>query len=212
VNNNETLVRQLFANPNHVDWLELKVPFDTSTWAEEVKLIEPYYVDHRGSEEHSGWSSCCLHGLGIGKTNGYEFYQDTDDGYHWTELTTLAPTITEFWKVFPAETYKRIRFMKLAAGGRINMHRDCEPKDLEGFDPFEHDFALNLAVVHPDTCVMTVNRLTVPWKSGMSILLNISKDHEVVNNSEQDRIHMIAHFKVGNRKNEFCDLINRSRS
>jgi len=59
---------------------------------------------------------------------------------------------------------------------------------------------------------MTVNSQTVPWRPGMSILLNVSKDHEVINNSTQDRIHMIAHFKVGNRKEEFCELINRSRT
>lgn len=211
MNDNEALVKWLFADLSRINWLELKVPFNTSKWAEEAKLIEPYYVSHRGAEEHNGWTSCCLHGLGVDKTNGYEFYQDTDDGYHWTELVNLAPTITDFWKSFPAESYKRIRFMKLAAGGSINLHRDCEPEDLKDFDPFEDDFALNLAIVHPEGCTMTVGGKTVPWVSGMSILLNVSKDHEVINNSDQDRIHMIAHFKVGNRKKEFCDLINRSR-
>jgi hypothetical protein len=212
MDNNEALVRWLFAKPERIDWLELKVPFDISQWEAEAKQIEPYYVSHRGSEEHNGWTSCCLHGLGVDKTNGYEFYQDTDDGYDWTELTSLAPSITQFWKSFPAESYKRIRFMKLAAGGRINLHRDCEPEDLQGFDPFEHDFALNLAIVQPQDCIMTVGGKTVPWVPGMSILLNVSKDHEVINNSNQDRIHMIAHFKVGNKKDEFCKLVSRSRT
>lgn len=212
MNNNEALVRWLFAKLNRINWLEIKVPFDTSTWAEEARLVDPYYVAHRGSEEHHGWTSCCLHGLSIDKTNGYEFYQDTDDGYNWTELTKLAPTITNFWKSFPAESYKRIRFMKLSPGGRINLHRDCEPEDLREFDPFEDDFALNLAIVHPAECIMTVDGYTVPWQAGMSILLNVSKDHEVVNNSNFDRIHMIAHFKVGNKKDQFCELINRSRN
>jgi hypothetical protein len=212
MNNSEALVRWLFAKPDRINWLEIKVPFDTSTWAEEANRINPYYVTHRGAEEHDGWSSCCLHGLGIDKTNGYEFYQTEDTGYDWTELAQLTPTITNFWKTFPAESYKRIRFMKLAAGGRISLHRDCEPEDLVGFDPFEHDFALNLAVVHPEECTMTVAGATVPWKTGMSILLNVSKDHEVINNSNHDRIHMIAHFRVGNRKDEFCELISRSRN
>lgn len=211
MNNNEALVRWLFSDPKRIDWLEIKVPFDTTKWGEEASRVEPYYVKHRGAEEHDGWSSCCLHGLGVDKTNGYEFYQDADSGYDWTELTTVTPTITEFWKSFPAESYKRIRFMKLAAGGKINLHRDCEPEDLKGLDPFEHDLALNLAIVHPEGCIMKVNNKVVPWVSGMSILLNVSKDHEVVNNSDQDRIHMIAHFKVGNRKDEFCEMVNRSR-
>jgi hypothetical protein len=212
MNDNEALVRWLFAKPERINWLELKVPFDTSSWAYEAECIDPYYVTHRGSEEHDGWTSCCLHGLGVDKTNGYEFYQDSDDGYNWTELTQLAPSITNFWKLFPAQSYKRIRFMKLSAGGKINLHRDCEPEDLTGFDPFEDDFALNLAITQPEGCIMTVGGQTVPWHPGMSILLNVSKDHEVINNSKQDRIHMIAHFKVGNRKEEFCELINRSRT
>ncbi len=212
MDNNEALVRWLFAKPERIDWLELKVPFDISQWEEEAKQVEPYYVSHRGSEEHDGWTSCCLHGLGVDKTNGYEFYQDADNGYNWTELTSLAPSITQFWKSFPAESYKRIRFMKLAAGGRINLHRDCEPDDLQGFDPFEHDFALNVAIIQPQDCIMKVDGKTVPWVPGMSILLNVSKDHEVINNSNRDRIHMIAHFKVGNRKDEFCKLVSRSRT
>jgi hypothetical protein len=207
----EELTRFIFKDPNSILWFELDLPFDTTKWEEEAKNIESYYVDHRGSEEHKGWSSCCLHGLGVDKTNGYEFYQDVDDGYHWTELTSLCPTITHFWKnVFPAESYKRIRFMKLKAGGKINLHRDCEPEELNGFDPFIHDFALNLAVVQPKNCDMYVDQKLVPWKKGMLILLNVSKDHYVVNNSNTDRIHMIAHLKVGNRKKEFSELIRRS--
>lgn len=209
--NDEELTRSIFADPSTIDWIELDVPFDTSKWAEEAKRIEPHYVKHRGAELHDSWTSCCLHGLGIDKTNGYEFYQSKDSGYGWTELANLAPTITQFWKeIFPAESYKRIRFMKLGAGGKINLHRDCEPEELNGLDPFEHDLALNLAIVHPDECIMTVDGKQVPWKTGMAILLNVSKDHEVVNNSQYNRIHMIAHLKVGNRKEEFCKLVANS--
>jgi len=47
----------------------------------------------------------------------------------------------------------------------------------------------------------------VPFKSGKMIMCNIFNDHSVVNNSEKDRIHLIAHCYLGNRKKEYCELI-----
>lgn len=210
VNNNEILVRKMFADPSQINWIELELDIDVDKWMEESNAVEQYYVAHRGSENHSGWESCCLHGLAIDKTNSYQHYQEYDNGYNWTELTNLVPTITQFWKNFPAESYKRIRFMKLKAGGYIDLHRDCDPKDLQNFDPFQNDLALNVAITQPKECIMNVSNKPVPWKPGMGILLNVSKEHEVFNNSNQDRIHMIAHFKVGKYKKEFSDLLCRN--
>jgi hypothetical protein len=207
MDNNEQIVRDIFKDTSKVAWVQLDVPFDVNAWQEEVNRVLPYYVEHR-EKDSVGWSSCCLHGLAIDKTNGWEFYTDRDQGYDWTALTELTPAITEFWKhTFPAESYKRIRFMKLAPGGRIDLHRDCEPESLKDFDPFVHDMALNLAITHPKECSMEVDGNTVPWRPGMSIILNVSKDHVVTNNSNQDRVHMIAHFKVGNKKEEFSKLV-----
>jgi hypothetical protein len=41
-------------------------------------------------------------------------------------------------------------------------------------------------------------------------MVNIFNDHSVINNSSKDRIHLIAHCYLGNKRKEFCELIVNS--
>jgi hypothetical protein len=50
----------------------------------------------------------------------------------------------------------------------------------------------------------------VPFKHGKVFLINILKDHQVVNNSNVDRIHMIAQAHIGNQREQFNKLLDRS--
>ena len=47
-------------------WLELDIDFKPFIDSQELNSVDPYYVPHRSDEYgNKGWSSCCLHGLGI---------------------------------------------------------------------------------------------------------------------------------------------------
>jgi hypothetical protein len=52
----------------------------------------------------------------------------------------------------------------------------------------------------------------VPWKEGKSFIVNITNNHSVYNNSNEYRMHLIAHCIIGNKKEEFSKLITRSYS
>ena len=112
----------------HIGWLELNL-----THPIEVQDIE--YYGHRGHETHNGWSSCCLHGLGVDKiatapTYGHDEFTAP---YEFTEIAEQFPNTVEFWNNFPAERFTRIRFMKIEAGGSISVHND-------GYDDIPDDF------------------------------------------------------------------------
>ena len=67
-------------------WLELDMSFKPFTDHVEFAKLEHHYVPHRDKETHTGWSSCCLHGLGVDKTQvakeyGYDDECDSDDDY-----------------------------------------------------------------------------------------------------------------------------------
>lgn len=193
-------------------WLELDTSFTPYYEPKELKAVEPYYVEHREGEDHAGWESCCIHGLGSDMTGicyDYGYDNEIEAPYHWTEVSRKAPRAAQFWQEFPAERFARVRFMKLKPGGHIGTHNDRPvqyPKNLLDFL-----LPINVAITHPENCTMNIEgHGEVPWQPGKVFLVNILQNHSVQNNSTEDRIHMIAQVHPGNRKKEFVDLIARS--
>lgn len=193
-----------------IGWIELDIEFDVNIWQQESEKIKEYLVNHREGDGHIGWQSCCLHGRGIQLTGTDD--SAPDDLYHWTSLTKLCPSITQFWKSFPTEKFKRLRFMELAPGGLVSPHSDG-PSGLRNtdFDVLEHMVPINVAITHPTECSMRlISYGNVPFSPGKMFTINITDTHTVVNNSNEFRMHMIAHCVVGNKKEEFADLIVKS--
>ncbi len=192
-----------------IPWLELDLKFNVDVWKQQVLEAEPHYQEYRDSYGDK-WSSCCLHGLGIDKTYTADNYGHNEyhAPYQYTDLAYKCPVITDFWKYqFPAERYTRVRFMKLAAGGKIDWHTDGSiPEDV---DPLMSILPINLAIVHPKNCEMFVGDKLVPWQEGKVMMINISERHAFFNHSSKDRIHMIANVVLGNRTKEFCDMLVR---
>lgn len=211
------LTKWLF-NQDEIGWLKLDVDFDLNQWLAESQAAEKFYVTHRDWEnydgvKHNGWASCCIHGLSVDRTQADE---NIDlDKFHWTELADEVPSITNFWKKFPVERYKRLRFMKLDANGFIGIHNDLPPRmpaaSLKELNVLENTISINVSITQPDGCDFVTKEFgTVPWNKGDSYIINITKDHCVVNQSDIPRIHIIAECVVGNRLNDFSELIYRS--
>ena len=195
-------------------WIQLDIDIDLNKWQEEAKVISDYLVKHRESEPHVNWKGCCIHGISTNSTGHWSKYADYESevSYHWTELSKEVPTITKFWKNFPVESFARLRFMTLDPGGRISPHSDA-PDGVKNtdFDMMDHIIPINLAITHPDNCDMYLKEYgKVPWAPGKVFIVNVTDTHYVNNNSDQTRIHMIAHCIVGNKKKEFSDLVVRS--
>lgn len=194
-------------------WFYLPLKIDLKQWQYEVSLVDEFYVPHR-SLDSQGWSSCCLHGLDISYTEpatSYGFDEFTAP-YQWTSLSELTPTITQFFKeIFPADRYKRIRFMKLEPNGYINPHNDA-PKNYQPINKLKMldvGIPCNIAVVHPDNCYMTFEGIgIVPWVEGDVIVPDVTKTHSLINLSNRPRIHIIADCIIGSKKEKFLNLIN----
>jgi hypothetical protein len=192
-------------NPS-IGWIELDLNIDITAWRADCQIANDYFVDHRGLD-HPGWNSCCIHGIDVDKTGNYTNYGYTDESqvtYQWTGLSNKVPAIANFWRQFPVEKYRRIRFMELEPGGYISPHSD----DPGNINALEHGAPLNIAVIHPENCHMVLEGFgTVPWTEGKAFLVNIRNRHSVINFSEHQRIHVIGHGQYGNRLGDFCSLI-----
>ena len=204
-------------NKSSFGWLELDIDIDLSGWQLEAMQADPYFVEHR-EDESRGWNSCCIHGIDVSSTGAwtnYGYTNEQDVPYHWTELSYKSPIIKNFWQnKFPADRYRRIRFMELEPSSAITPHSDM-PGRLPGEDNFDVlDFGcpVNIAVIHPQDCHMVLEGYgCVPWQEGRAFIVNIRNYHSVINFSSQSRIHVIGHsYGYGSKKQQFADLIAKS--
>lgn len=168
--------------------LDLDIPY--AQILEEAKNLREKFVPYRSSYKTKGWYSLPI----IGKSSHepyswhsyYEDAKDSVDGMTWTDIAYSCP-VTKSWleNIYPSNAYARVRFMLLEAGGRIEPHTDTDLSILA---------AVNVALSNPEKCV---------WKwgdgkelhilPGEAYAMNISYEHSVINDSQEDRYHLIVH-------------------
>jgi hypothetical protein len=211
LSNSIDIAEWIMSNPQ-IAWIELEIKFNLDEFKKELLNVEKYYIPHRDDGINQGWESCCLHGIGIDKTQYWKKYIDNEDFdiYQWTEIGKKTPKILEFWKNrFPIQNYERIRFMKLKSKGFIAKHSDYT--GMAGYNPLIHGCSFNLAIDHPKDCYMVIEGFgIVPIKEGKLFFINTTHKHALVNFSNQDRIHMIGTGLIEDQKNEFSDLVTKS--
>jgi hypothetical protein len=205
INTTEWLFQQ-----DDIGWLKLDLGFNLGKFKDEMIAAEPYYVSHRNGELHRGWSSCCIHGVSISETTHRK--DISIQKFNWTELANKVPSVVNFWKNFPVQGFKRLRFMKLDPGGYIDIHNDLpdwgKHLSLKDLNVLKETVAVNLAITHPKECEMiSEGRGTLPWQEGSIYILNNTRNHAIINHSDQPRVHMIAECIIGDRLEDFSNLI-----
>jgi hypothetical protein len=199
----------------HGDWLQLNLTIPIDEFLDDEIVASNNYVAHRdsltGEGTHQGWQSCTLHGISTEKTNHWTTYgYKSEPKYSWTELGKKTKNIQKFCETLPFERLARVRFMNLQPGGYINPHND-NSDEINWNDVWQLPLPINIAIDHPPACFMTIeNSGIVPFKNGAAFLVNILKNHSVINFSSQERKHLIIHGIVGNRKEKYCELLANS--
>ena len=181
-------MREYFESDGKYLKLEIDIPHEKI--CEEAFSMIDLFTPHRGQDYgHHGWESLTIHGLDWNKHEnwneyGYKQGKDASNDYRWTEVADKCPITTQWLKeVFPCNRYGRVRFMLLRAGGHIAMHNDSSMKLIEN---------INVALNNPLGCKWI-------WGDGEELIMqpggiyamNLFYHHSVVNNSNEDRMHMI---------------------
>jgi len=189
-------------------WIPLDIDLPYEEMLEEVKNIKHLFVAHRDKDtkdsySHKGWKSLCIHGIDAYKTNHFSEYgylSNEEAPYKWTSVAELCPITTNWLKnIFPIDTYFRVRFMLLEPGGFIFPHKDSETNQLS---------PINIALNHPEGCIFKMEKHgIVPMKPGVVMLLDVGNIHAYINNSKEDRIHIIIH---GKPTKKYKELVVRS--
>jgi len=169
--------------------LDLKFPYTESY--EEIKNLKDLFVEYRSTYKTHGWASLPI----VGKSSkdpyawdvyGYKDAKDAAPDMQWTEIADLCPTTTKWLKeTYPSELYGRTRFMLLEAGGIIEPHKDTDYSVLG---------AINIAITNPKGCYWKWDDgETLEFEPGDVYAMNLSYTHSVVNESNEDRYHLIIH-------------------
>jgi hypothetical protein len=171
-------------------YLDLGIEFPYNEMLEEAKALKSRYHQHRDGES-SGWHGLVLHGLDENKTGAWQQYGITDpqkakEMMHWTSISDLAPITKDYFiNRFPCNSYSRIRFMLLEAGGFIGYHSDSKGPIIDNIS-----FVLN-----------SPEGFSWKWQDGSPDLkmiaghayaMNIHYHHGLWNNSNEDRYFIIA--------------------
>lgn len=183
-------------------WLKLMIDAPFKDMLEEAKKIKHLFVEHR-TDYSQGWKSVCLHGVDDYVTSIPEDHGFTKDTKRdWTNASTKCPITTNYFKnEYPINVYDRIRFMLIEPGGYIDVHVDGSRED----NPSR---AVNMSLNNPDQCFLITENGIVPYDNDGSVFyFNIAYEHCVINNSNEDRYHIIVH---GTETPEFEDIVLES--
>lgn len=171
-------------------FLKLAIPLAHETMLKEAQALKHRFTSHRGGENHAGWKSLALFGLGEDKHESWQDYdyenaEQAANDFVWTKAAEDCPTITNWLKTkFPCSRFGRVRLMLIEAGGYIGLHTDTKHRILEN---------INIPLSNPRECIWR-------WGDGEELFMepggvyamNISYEHSVYNNSTEDRYHLIV--------------------
>lgn len=173
-------------------YLKLDIPIPYEEMLEEAKSVRDRFIPYRQDGYNTiGWHSLPI--IGLSSSNPYSWdhnqYQSARHAamdIDWTEIADLCPVTTRWLKeTYPSNSYGRVRFMLLEAGGKIAFHKDTEHSILG---------AINVALSNPKGCAWH-------WRDGSNLefapgdayAMNISYEHSVINPTQEDRYHLIIH-------------------
>lgn len=177
-------------NESGLAYLPLDVAVPTDTIQDEWQRVRSHMVRHRDSDailkyKNEGWHSLSLYGVGSKITEARPNQQ-----HSWTDIAEVCPNTCEFFKkTFGEKNFRgRIRFMLLEPGGHILPHTDRTTQGLR---------EVNIAINNPIGCDFYIeNKGIVPFTPGSVVMLDLSNRHWVVNDSDEQRLHMIYHGEV----------------
>lgn len=167
------------ASPHH--WVQLNFEVPIQEILEEYSTLETR--EHRPEDGHSGW-----YGVTVFGTEDTRSHWETGTG-EWKD----CPKTREFVESLPYSRIDQVRFLVLKPGGFIKEHVDVP--DRFWLDP------LHIALKYPEGCVFYQEGI-VPFETGKSFVINIHYPHYVMNETEEDRVHLVVN---GKKRADFYD-------
>ena len=178
-------------------FFRLPLVFDVRLLQADLSLcLDEQWKAHFNTRDYSGnWT-----GISLRSSSGTsdDILAHDAQGYHDTRLLDSCRYLREAIDRLQCEK-ETIRLLRLAAGSRINEHRD------QGLG-YEHGvFRLHVPILTGTGVSFRVDGCDVPMRAGECWYANFSLPHSVTNDSPHDRIHMV----IDCRRNGWSDEVFR---
>jgi hypothetical protein len=172
-------------------YLCLDIPVPYEAMLKEAQALKHRFTEHRGNQNvHKGWKSLSLYGIDEQHHESWQVYGfknavDAANNFVWTTAADACPITVDWLKTkFPTNRFGRVRLMLLEARGWISPHTDTSYRLLEN---------INIPLSNPEECKWVWgDGETLDMKPGKVYAMNISYEHAIYNNSDQDRFHLIV--------------------
>lgn len=178
-------------NQSGLPWLMIDFEVPWRQMLKEVELLEGW-IPYR-NEGGNGWSSLAIHGR-KGLESSVYHSNIKDDDYNWSIIADMCPVTKDFLQNKAGIIkHKKTRFMKVDPGGSIFLHHDRECET----DPLTSNIKelgpLHFTIQNPDECLFHIPPWgTIPLKNGSTWFFSNVWEHEVINNSDKPRYHIIC--------------------
>ena len=159
--------------------------------------LELEWRNHFNDKDYSGsWTGIALRSA-TGETRDILAHPGVNS-YCETPLLAACPYFREILALFHCDQ-EAVRLLRLAPGSRINEHRDRGAGYPYGM------FRVHIPITTDAAVCFRVDGFEVPMKSGECWYADFDRPHSVVNNSPQERIHLVADC----RRNGWSDELFR---
>jgi len=170
-------------------YLKLDIPVPHDAMLAEAVALRKSFIEYRDGDS-KGWHSLPI--IGKSSTEPYAwnaYYSSAEQAapnMQFTSISKQCPITVDWLKtVYPSNSYARVRFMLLEAGGSIGFHKDTEHSTLS---------AVNIALNNPKNCAWHwKDQSSLEFAPGDAYAMNISYEHSISNPSKEDRYHIIVH-------------------
>ena len=165
----------------HMNW---NVPVDVIE--KEYLNVKDELVVHRPEDGHKDWFAVTLYGVGSDKTNSHWEYGKRERKTV-TDVGLKCPKTMEWIYSLPLARIDDVRFLVIKPGGYIAPHIDVPEQNW--LEP------INVCITWPEGSIFTHNGKQLPYAPGVPLVLNIHYEHDVKNNSDKERLHLLIHAK-----------------
>lgn len=187
-----------------VPWIDLQLDFDHRGCFEEALALADRFVVYRSDERYevTGW-----HGLALRALDGDPTKAAVAEGeaanqlerYAMTDVAARCPrTMALLDRVLDWDRSRAVAFLMMTARSRIEPHCDDTCHEVMR--------SLNVALNMPAGCDFWIetnadgshNPFTrrAPFQPGTALLMNVARQHYLVNPTEEPRIHIVARGPV----------------
>src|SRR5262245_32233861 len=172
--------------PSPNAFLKLPFVFDVALLQRDLDtcLSSPDWANHVNTRDYSGeWTGIALRS-DTGRSADI-VARPSSDGYRATPLLERGPYFHRVLQHFECDV-ESARLLRLAAGSRINPHRDRNECYASG------SFRLHVPVQTNPQVTFRVDACVVPMKNGECWYIDADRPHDVANDSSSDRIHIVV--------------------